>query len=184
MESGVHNEWKVLQSMNFILHPLHKLSTDGGTNRALQLMWLTTILSKCCTAPTHSVNMRSYKNEAMTDMELVRPSTYLRMCVHVCMHTYVCDNVCVRVLVCGSMLCESFVCVTVCAYVYLHTHKIWRHTLLYAHVGLYLMNCQELSRLSAHRTQQCRLLHTRKVFSNDHLTFLHSSNWYRKQIAK
>ena len=37
------------------------------------------------------------------------------------------------------------------------------------------MNCQELSRLSAHRIQQCRLLHTRKVFrkvitySNIHL---------------
>ena len=32
------------------------------------------------------------------------------------------------------------------------------------------MNCQELSRLSAHRIQQCRLLHTRKVFSIDYLT--------------
>ena len=33
------------------------------------------------------------------------------------------------------------------------------------------MNCEELSRLSAHRIQQCRLLHTRKVFNIDYLTF-------------
>ena len=99
---------------------------------------------------------------------------HIYVCVYMCacIHTYVCDNVCVRVLVCGSMLCESFVCVTVYACVYLHTHKIWRHTLLYAHVGLYLMNCQELSRLSAHRIQQCRLLYTRKVFNIDYLTFV------------
>ena len=108
---------------------------------------------------------------------------YVLVCVCVCVCVRVCVCVCASVCLClcvwlcvcvyaSTHVCACLcLCVWLCVYLCLHTHKIWCHTVLYAHVVLYLMNCQELSRLSVHRIQQCRLLHTRKVFNIDHLTF-------------